>query len=142
MQNTDNQSFVTSSCILSSRPSRKVICISKSLFLFPMEPNAVWANIGNKKKYKGACLHFSIFTEGLLGLCKSCFAGFAKRSLGEHWKQKKHKGASLHFSIFSEDLLVPLTPSTRFLVPNGPAIGLNTIPKFFGIVIGELGPKE
>jgi len=52
MQNTDNQLFVTSSCILSSRPSRKVICICKSLFLFPMEPNAVWAIMETKKVWR------------------------------------------------------------------------------------------
>ena len=62
MQNTDNQSFVTSSCILSSRPSRKVICNSKSLFLFPMEPNAVWANMGNKKSTKAPAFTF-LFSE-------------------------------------------------------------------------------
>ena len=124
MQNTDNQSFVTSSCILSSRPSRKVICNSKSLFLFPMEPNVVCANIGNKKSRKALAFTFLFSAKGLLGFCKSCSDKFAKRSLGEHRKQKKYEGTAFTF-LFSErvykDSVNPVVPrnylssKTKFL---------------------------
>lgn len=56
---------------LSSRPSRKVICNSKSLFLFPKAIQTQFEKAVGNKKYNGVSHYFSIFSEGSLGLSKS-----------------------------------------------------------------------